>query len=247
MHIPPLMAAAAGVGGGFVSVATEFALTQFLSIADGGTDSDSITISAWYNRKAAATEHIVLGGAGAGNSNCYLLSDNGGTHAQDYQISDSTAANRVRWAIPASTDDAWHSIILSVQLNAPFASRQAQLFIDGVDAGAPTNNTGSGAQVPWSGAWQINASALGAGRQACLAFIWMDSALFDLSDPDILALFRNPVTGGPADLGTNGQIPTGSPPRVYLYGAGDELADNHGNLGAFTVNNGPLAACTNAP
>lgn len=74
-----------------------------------------------------------------------------------------------------------------------------------------------------------------------LGGIYFDTAYIDLSVASNLAKF---VTGTgidakPADLGANGELPTGTAPLIYLPMYGNNAGKNYGTGGDFTVNSGP--------
>jgi hypothetical protein len=74
-----------------------------------------------------------------------------------------------------------------------------------------------------------------------LGAVWFNTSYIDLSVASNLAKF---VTGTgidakPADLGTNGELPTGTSPIIYLPMYGHYAGKNYGTGGDFTINAGP--------
>lgn len=75
-----------------------------------------------------------------------------------------------------------------------------------------------------------------------LGNLYFDTKYIDLSKPENLAKF---VTGTgidckPVDMGANGELPTGTPPLIYLPMYGNNAGKNYGTGGDFTVNGGPF-------
>lgn len=74
-----------------------------------------------------------------------------------------------------------------------------------------------------------------------LGNLYFNTTYIDLSVASNLAKF---VTGTgidakPADLGANGELPTGTAPLIYLPMYGNNAGKNYGTGGDFTVNSGP--------
>lgn len=75
-----------------------------------------------------------------------------------------------------------------------------------------------------------------------LGNVFFDTKYIDLSVPANLAKF---VTGTgidakPVDLGSNGELPFGTAPLIYLPMYGNNAGKNYGTGGDFTVNSGPF-------
>lgn len=81
-----------------------------------------------------------------------------------------------------------------------------------------------------------------------LGDVWFNTSYIDLSIASNLAKF---VTGTgidakPADLGANGEGPSGTAPLIYLPMYGNNAGKNYGTGGDFTVNSGPYT-CARGP
>lgn len=70
-----------------------------------------------------------------------------------------------------------------------------------------------------------------------LGDVWFDTTYIDLSANNP---FWDSKTNKPANLGVNGEVPTGLPPLVYLPMRADNAGKNMGTGGDFTVNSGPF-------
>jgi hypothetical protein len=126
-------------------------------------------------------------------------------------------------------------LFMSVDLNHPAGSKICNCLINGV---AMTINTG--AYTDGDPAFQIGFNGgnfgipdmtanLGPGFGYILDFqeIWI--ALGQYVDPSNIALFREPITGDPVDLGTDGSVPTGTPPTYYFKGNAAQFPINRGS------------------
>lgn len=98
-----------------------------------------------------------------------------------------------------------------------------------------------------SGQFRVGASANGGVQKlnGCLSEVWFDTSYIDLSVESNRRKFIS-ASGGYADLGANGENPTGSSPLVYLPNDYTAFQTNAGTGGNFTVT-GALAACTDTP
>lgn len=88
-----------------------------------------------------------------------------------------------------------------------------------------------------------------------LAEVWIapTQSLLTAGDisPTSLAKFRDPITGKPVDLGTDGSLPTGTAPAIYLHqphGNTDptQFAVNRGTGGTFDIT-GALTIAPSSP
>ncbi len=70
----------------------------------------------------------------------------------------------------------------------------------------------------------------------CIADFWVMPGVFiDFDIAANRALFHDLVTGDPVDLGANGELPTGSPPPIFLSGGKGDFPLNKGTAGEFYV------------
>lgn len=84
--------------------------------------------------------------------------------------------------------------------------------------------------------------------RGCLAEVYVAPNQWgDLSDPVVVRNFRT-VSGYPAELGNNGQAPTGVIPAIYVKGYGSQFATNLGAAasGGFTATSLPTQ-CADSP
>lgn len=206
----------------------------------GSTETKTWTLAAWFKIDAGDGTFRAIAGASGGRYTVRLTSGN----LLQFLAEDNTGSNIVTITAddPLLASSAWHSLLFSVDTE----TERAALFID--DAAAPFT----------TGALSVNAlidfvqpnHSLGArsgGDQfwdGCLSNYWMSiTEALDFSDVAIRRAFLSPA-GDPLDLGTSGQLPTGTVPIIY-FPDGDASA-NEGDGGNFT-NQAGSAACSDAP
>jgi hypothetical protein len=75
-----------------------------------------------------------------------------------------------------------------------------------------------------------------------LGNVFFDTRYIDLSDPANLAKFctGTGIDCKPVDMGSNGELPFGTPPLMYLPMYANNAGKNYGTGGDFTVNSGPF-------
>lgn len=131
----------------------------------------------------------------------------------------------------------WHHIYIALDMNHAAGSKIYHLLIDGV---VPTivevDDT--------SAAFSINLHSqtfslpFNAGAPQAYADVWIN---FDqaLDPATYLSKFRDPVTGKPVPLGSDGSIPTGSAPTYFFTGGASSFVNNAGTGQQPTVNGTP--------
>lgn len=74
-----------------------------------------------------------------------------------------------------------------------------------------------------------------------LGALWFNTSYIDLSVASNLAKFVSGtgIDAKPVDLGSTGELPTGTSPLIYLPMYGNNAGKNYGTGGDFTVNSGP--------
>lgn len=186
--------------------------------------------SIWFNNRGSGVS-IVMGSTG-------LLTVTLG----------AGAGFAVRDQNPISTST-WYNILLSWNTNFGSGSKIFNMYINGAartydilsdGAAIPTNN--------YNPPFYIGPSDLAASDSlnACATEVYFAPGQFlDFTNPSNVALFY--AGGTPANLGSNGQTPTGSAPAVYWHGVYNNLT-NLGTLGgSFTASGDALTACGSYP
>ena len=143
-------------------------------------------------------------------------------------------------------------MVVRSNVAAPFtgltSGSQVQLVVDGVliDTSAGSGNQGFNVNFSSIGSalgtlgWDYNNDEYLGGAAVNLAEFYLNTVNWlDLSNPSNVALFRNPSTGLPVSLGSNGSLPTNSVPAIYLTlpatGSTDQFAANNGAGGSFVI------------
>lgn len=142
-----------------------------------------------------------------------------------------------------TTSSSWVHVAASWDLSVPVA----HLFINGVDDEDGTSIEVDSNVDYTDTDYGIGASVGGANKwNGCMSEIYVNLAEFlDISISTNLQKLRS-IVGKPVSLGTDGSLPTGTAPIVYLNGDSTNFQTNQGTGGNFTVT-GALSACSTSP
>lgn len=136
----------------------------------------------------------------------------------------------------------WHHLIMAWDL----ASSVGHLYVDGVsdkNAGATlTNGTLAYSAADWAVASLTTGGSPFFGALA--EYYFAPGQYLDISQAANLAKFR--ANGRPVSLGTDGSLPTGTAPKIYLKNIYSSFQTNSGTGGNFSVT-GTLTASADAP
>lgn len=205
----------------------------------GNADGRLGTVSFWYRSDDAGQNTIALGAQGSaveilndtgGNWRVILLKVGGGKAFSPGVGSDSVGHNG---------DGVWHHFLASWNVDTD----DVYLYIDGTDhlSGSPA---GQGTDIDYTRS-QHYESGIGAVSQrwgGCLADVWVSYAeAVDFSVEQNRLRFRN-ANGEPVYLGSDGSLPTGSQPIIFLQGTG---GTNSGTGGNYTPTD--IGTCTTTP
>lgn len=215
----------------------------------GVSDGKVVSISFWVKMNSLDGSLVswwsTSNGAGTGtngftvfrhNSNKIVLTGSSGVSGTEttYLDASSNAATFV-------ADGLWHHFFAFFDLTD---NTKRGVYWDGA-AVTMTWTTYSNNNLQLSGDHtDVNYSErYGGYGDVCLAEIWYAPAQY-LSD---VTKFRN-SNGKPVSLGTTGNTPTGTAPKVYLNNPfGTFGTDVSGNGNDILITNGPLTACGNGP
>lgn len=140
------------------------------------------------------------------------------------------------------TVNRWHHILISVNVDGANPSN-VQVYVDDVDV-SPTTSTLIDDIFDFTGTFHIFENG-GDGWLGGIADLWIDSSYLDLSIEENRRKFID-ENKNPTFLGANGNLPTGSPPEIFLSGDTDTWHVNKGTGGGFSEN-GTLTAADSYP
>jgi hypothetical protein len=203
------------------------------------TNGKEYTISCWvYVNDKIAQRETPLAAFWGGTVSNFLYLD-GNTTVRRINIralkafATSTADSNMSVIFGGSTDigeNKWVHIMCSVDVTAP--SKRHVYINDVLESGtwSKYENENMYLQQPTAG-WQVATGRAGVdsvGSPMSLAELYFTGSYIDLS---IVANRRKFITadGLPAKLGSNGSLPTGSAPWLYLSGRGNAFAKNRAN------------------
>lgn len=133
-----------------------------------------------------------------------------------------------------TADATWHHVIVSWDTNASAGNKTLQVYLDGSPMAGTIDDDDP--------AFQVNATSGHANRESSISGIYgVDLAetyvniaeRLDLSDSANIEKFRS-SSGETMDLGSDGSLPTGNSPIVYLNGNAANRNINPGYGGDFT-------------
>jgi hypothetical protein len=143
---------------------------------------------------------------------------------------------------------AWHHFLAAWDLND---SAKCKIYVDGADVTDSVSGPVASYSIGYSSAtWYVGSSTTATlqnynGDLAEMYFA--PNQWLDITQASVRNLFRTPA-GKPADLGSNGSVPTGSVPTIYFHlddgEAPNNFAINRTGKGDFTVGGGLATAAT---
>ncbi len=150
---------------------------------------------------------------------------------------------------PDYFDGAWHNWLVSANMSSSSPSGKiGAMIVDGVDKTGTKNSFGSvpGVLTMTGLPFYIATDTFGDEYTGDMMEVWVMPGLNILTGSTIapadIAKFYDGAC--PVDLGTNGEIPTGSPPPIYLRRGPSDPASafltNQGTGGNFSINAGSL-------
>ncbi len=145
-----------------------------------------------------------------------------------------------------TASSAWRHILLSWDTNHAAGSKLTHFYLDGA-APTPANvDTDTAFSVDYTQTdWALGAFIAGLQpfNGAISEFYFAPGQYLDFSQDYNREAFRS-STGKPVDLGTDGSLPTGTPPLIYLPNSAATVNVNAGTGGNFTINGSTTAAST---
>ncbi len=249
--------------GGYVASAVSFdgsnSWVSTNSLIANDTANGAFSFSLWFRVLSTPAANPVYFVSGPSNGEPTVLEHAAGIPGQIRTlsfvlgISPYAAANETVGTVP--TLDVWHHII-GTFLGNPGASANAlvKLYLDGTDITStflPLDFHGSPHffTVPVNGIpFYVGSDTFGNNMLGDMADVWIAPgvSLLDGGFDIPLATRRKFVTAGnkPVYLGSNGSIPTGSAPAIFLSGNKDQFVVNQGTGGAFALTGSLTNAAT---
>lgn len=241
------------------------------SALSGVSDSSKGTISYWYRLAETpySTGHRLLvlnnslNGDGLPDSTdpgTYFYAQSAASTGPFAFLWDGTASNTTTFQGSMTQDAEWHHIAMAWDTDFAAGSRTRQMVIDGGPIVITSvNDVGAAFNVDLDkpGGCSINNTGffgttwVGPITAIEMAELYVNFAEHvDLSRLSNIAKLRNPVTGKPVYLGTDGALLTGTAPAIYLRVDGgaeaSSFATNRGTGGNFTIT-GSLALAATGP
>jgi hypothetical protein len=181
----------------------------------------------------------------AGNATAMRLFNNGGGFIRVLRDTDNkwkvegynSAATKIL-GLTSTVTNGINQNVMNILASWDLDTGAAHLYVGGenVLAASPTLTNDVIDYARASPDWAVAARTDGTNRlTGNVADLWFDTRYIDLSDPVERAKFA--VDGAPADLGANGETPTGTSPLVYLRGP--TMTTNLGTGGNFTASGTP--------
>jgi hypothetical protein len=138
----------------------------------------------------------------------------------------------------------WNHFLISVDLSN---SSKRWIYLNDVQDTGATWTTYTNDNIVWSyasGNHGIANNAFGGSLYTgCLSEMYLNAGQYlDLSVAGNRSLFSS--NSHPISLGSDGSIPTGTQPQLYLKDPAATAGNNSGTMGNFTINGGPLSSCS---
>lgn len=206
----------------------------------GNADSKLLLFSFWFNPRVAGT--MVAYGTDSTRMRLFRST------ADKMQVTVRNAAGGFVLELRTSASaaiDTWHHIMGSVDLND---TAKRHLVLNDV-ADMQVLVYANSAMDFTRPLHLIAGSTLAGGAlwDGCLEHIYLNFGTF--MDLSVVANKRKFIKADltPADLGTDGSAPTGSPPIVYLRGNPASIVTNRGTGGDLPLEGGTLLDCADEP
>lgn len=142
-----------------------------------------------------------------------------------------TACLSLQSASSISTSD-WNHVLAAWDLSSDATCHLYTNGSDNTSLSIRTNNAIDYTQADWF-VGRYNTPATTGRLIGDLAEVWFDDSYLDITSSVVRETFAR--NGRPVSLGSSGQLPTGSAPKIYLRGPGSSFGTNSGTGGNFTA------------
>lgn len=213
----------------------------------GAADSKQGTFSAWFrfdggdgNSFIVFSSDTTLGGGGVR----FFVQR---TSAHQFAISGRNSAGGTILSIATTAgtyaaSSTWLNVLVSWDLATAGARHIYINDVSDLTQTTFTNDTMDHTLADWS----VGATAGGSSKlDGCLAELFFHTAYIDLSNSTNRRKFIT-ATGKPESLGSDGSLPLGVQPLIYLNNPAASFGTNKGTGGNFTIN-GTLDAASSSP
>ena len=237
-------------GADFISGGIDYMrATSGMGISDGYVG----TFSCWIKRSSTATSQAPV----------WLTVDSGGW--DEFQIRESEFVDVLQLYIQGNgatdyiifqtdegvlgRDDTWHHLLLSWNTNFAADSKICHMYVDDAEVYSAASDDFGAMTLPYGeNDWGVSNTIVrtsSAYIDGGVSHMWFDDSFIDLS---VKANRRKFITSThrPVNLGSIGELPTGSQPVIYLRGTGTGFTVNSGSGGNFTAT-GTLTTPSNSP
>lgn len=238
-----------GIVGGYVPGAVHFdGATNLINSALVSSDNGAASFSLWFKNPsspASIPTYFVVDPEGS-----FICGSQGGADASEYGAFFGGPDGTINTGSPspAVSVGSWHNLLVSIDVRR--ATPVMTIYLDDVLVSYTPQTTGSftGSSVLtfnglplWIGADSFGDNSIG---DAADWWIAPGVSLLDGGGDTPLATRRKFIDGSgkPVYLGANGELPTGTPPAVFLSGDASSFGTNRGTGGAFAT----TGAFTNA-
>lgn len=209
-----------GVGNSYLSS------SSLSGVSDGFTGSMSL----WVKVQTNATNALFLTNGGAAIE---IFLNNIGRMFME--LSDGSSFLASQQTSTPVTINAWNNFLISWNTNHTAGNKVLNIYMNGANVNTGTVDSSGAFQTTYASVPTVVPSVGTSANEIDMAQIWFAPNQFiDFSNPANVALFYN--SGLPVSLGSNGQIPTGTAPAVYLKNPAASAGTNSGTGGNFTIN-----------
>ena len=231
--------------------AVHFNGTNYLAIASlGATDSPMYGFSLWLRFSGATTGFNLAWGHDSLGSQRPAAAFSQVSPGEFYIIFEVGANKFEVHSNLVLTPNVWHHVMGAFNTNFVPGSRQAKIYVDGVEGQILSVNVGAAFGSVYNlKDMRFGADQYGGKQVADFAEVVIAPGQNWLTAGDITPAFRNlfrdPTTGKPANLAT--YVSTIGQPSVLFSGNASTFPVNKGWGGAFTVVGGGLSNATTSP
>lgn len=215
----------------------------------GASDSKSGIISAWLRFDAGVAQQFVLDNAATAATRFFFYR----TSLNRFAVSGRNSAGTVILSLSSNTAYTNGATWLHVLVSWDLATAAGHLYVNDVEDAFVTKTLTDDTLEYTTGAFHVGASpnaSAGDEMDGCMAEVYFAPGQYlDFSSTTNRRKFIS-ASGKPVHLGTDGSLPTGTAPLLYLHLDDGEavanFATNRGTGGDFTIT-GTLDTASTSP